>query len=190
MLQKAAPLPALALLAGLAAGCGGARQPEASSQVQPPPSVLLPAASAPAAPDFNLEVVSDASRLELSGLCGKKVVINFWATWCEPCREEFPELIEFDRRHRGGGVTFLSISLDSPKERDAKVKEFLAAQRPAFPVFIKTAGDPDAFINAIDPAWSGELPATFIYDRSGQRRQALFGQQTLRSLENYIQPLL
>lgn len=142
-------------------------------------------------------VTTEAAWIDLAGLeqrltaeKGRVVVVNYWATWCEPCREEFPELIEFDRRYRSRGVTFVSISLDSPRERDAKVKEFLAAQRPAFPVFIKTAGDPDAFINAIDPAWSGELPATFIYGRDGRRRHSLFGPQTLRSLENHIQPLL
>jgi len=154
-----------------------------------------PAASA-AAP---LAVTTEAGWIDLGRLQqrlreekekGRVVVVNYWATWCEPCREEFPDLIELQRRHAGRGLVLLSISLDTPAVRETAVREFLAQQRPVFPVFIKTAGDPDAFINAIDPDWSGALPATFIYDRTGHRRHALFEKQTLASLEQLVRPLL
>lgn len=165
-----------ALLAAIALGCQSAHK-------EP-----LPAAG---------EVTTEAGWIDLSGLerrlaeeRGRVVVVNFWATWCEPCREEFPDLIQLHRRYAGRGLTLLSISLDNPKLRDTEVKEFLTEQRPTFSVFVKTAGDDDAFINALEPSWRGALPATFIYDRSGQRRHALFGKQTLNSLEAYIQPLL
>lgn len=165
---------AAALLAGLALACAS-----------------LP----PAAP--SRPVTTEAGWIDLEGLRqrleadrGRVVVVNFWATWCEPCREEFPELIEIDLRYRSRGLTLLSISLDSPGERDGQVKKFLAEQRPSFPVFVKRAGDPDEFINAIDPAWSGALPATFVYDRRGRQRHALIGPQTRASLEARLQPLL
>jgi hypothetical protein len=71
------------------------------------------------------------------------------------------------------------------------VKKFLAEQRVSFPVFIKTeAEDPNDFINAVDERWSGALPATFVYDREGRRAQSLFGQQTRKSLEEAVSPLL
>jgi len=122
---------------------------------------------------------------------GRVVVVNYWATWCEPCREEFPELIRFDREWSGRGVVFLSISLDTASARDTEVKKFLAEQRPSFPVFIRSdKDDPDDFINAIARNWTGVLPATFIYDRQGQRRQSLFGPQTQSKLEAAVKPLL
>ncbi|MGH9862235.1 MAG: TlpA disulfide reductase family protein [Candidatus Acidiferrales bacterium] len=134
----------------------------------------------------------DAAGLEqrLAAEKGRVVVVNFWATWCVPCREEFPAFVELERRYASRGLTVLAVSLDSPGVRDTEVKSFLAEMRPFFPVFIKTAGDPDTFINAIDPEWSGVLPATFIYDRSGQRRHALFSPQTQDSLERLVRPLL
>ncbi|MFQ5926374.1 MAG: TlpA disulfide reductase family protein [Terriglobia bacterium] len=143
------------------------------------------------------EVTTEAGWIDLSGLQqrlaeeeGRVVVVNFWATWCEPCREEFPDLIRLHRRYRDRGLSLLAISLDYPALRDTEVKNFLIEQRPPFPVFVKIAGDDDVFINALDPSWRGALPATFIYDRRGQRRHALVGQQTLESLEAHIRPLL
>jgi thiol-disulfide isomerase/thioredoxin len=130
-------------------------------------------------------------RQRLAAEKGRVVVVNFWATWCEPCREEFPELVRFDRRYAGRGVTFLSVSLDSPRDRDTAVRKFLAEQRPAFPVFLKNdRDDPDAFINGVDPQWMGELPATILYDRAGARRRSLFGPQSLADLEAAVRPLL
>jgi len=172
------PVPSL-LLAALLAGTLGACS--TSQQTAAPP----------------WSVTTEAGWIDLAGLeqriaaeRGRVVVVNFWATWCEPCREEFPDLVEFDRRYRSRGLTFLSVSLDDPDQRDTQVKQFLAEQKPSFAVFLKTAGDPDQFINGVDPAWSGVLPATFIYDRSGRRRHAIFQPQTLAQLEQRIQPLL
>jgi thiol-disulfide isomerase/thioredoxin len=135
---------------------------------------------------------TDLARLEqrLAAERGRVVVVNFWATWCEPCREEFPAFIELQRRYAARGLRVLAVSIDSPSERGAEVKKFLAEMRPVFPVLLKTAGDPDEFINTVDPRWTGSLPATLIYDRSGGRRQALYEPQTLASLEGYVEPLL
>lgn len=167
----------VALLAAVTLGCQSARE---EAPAAPPTTGTTRAAWI----DFA------GLNQRLAGEKGRVVVVNFWATWCEPCRVEFPDLIRLHRRYADRGLTLLSISLDSPNLRDTLVKDFLAEQKPSFPVFLKTAGDDDAFINAIDTAWSGALPATFIYDRAGERRHSLFGGQTLRSLEARIQPLL
>ncbi len=155
-------------------------------------------ACAPSAPAPPTRFTSTAEWIDLKGLQerlaaerGRVVVVNYWATWCEPCREEFPELIQFDREWSHRSVVFLSVSLDTASVRDTEVKKFLAEQRPSFAVFIRReTDDADTFINAIDPQWSGVLPATFIYDRQGQRRHSLFGPTTQAKLEAAAKPLL
>jgi len=165
----------------------------ACQRASEPPEVSGPASRPVVLGGPTLEAEwTDLARLEqrIAAERGRVVVVNFWATWCEPCREEFPDFIELQRRHASRGLLVLAVSLDAPSERDTEVKKFLAEMQPVFPVLIKTAGDPDVFINAIDPKWTGSLPATLIYDRSGKRRQAFFVPQTLASLEGYTEPLL
>ncbi|MGH9777495.1 MAG: TlpA disulfide reductase family protein [Candidatus Acidiferrales bacterium] len=161
---------------------------------QPPRTEQTAPAPSSAARDFT----SEAEWVDLQGLQerlakerGRVVVVNYWATWCEPCREEFPEFVEFHQQWAGRGVTFWAMSLDVASVRDTEVKKFLAEQRVPFPVFIRAATeDPNDFINAIDQRWTGELPATFVYDREGRRTLSLFGKQTRKSLEDVVKPLL
>jgi thiol-disulfide isomerase/thioredoxin len=163
------------------------------NQAAPPPPAAGPATAA-ATDKFTAE----AEWVDLKGLQerlaqerGRVVVVNYWATWCEPCREEFPEFVEFHHAWGERGVRFWAVSLDVASVRDTEVKKFLAEQRVPFPVFIKTeAEDPNDFINAIDERWSGALPATFVYDREGRRAHSLFGKQTRKSLEAAVAPLL
>jgi thiol-disulfide isomerase/thioredoxin len=167
----------------------------AQTDCSPPAPSAPPASSASAAAGA---FTSEAEWVELKELQdrisqerGRVVVINYWATWCEPCREEFPEFVAFDRAWRERGVTFWAVSLDVASVRDTEVKKFLAEQRVPFPVFIRRdTQDPNDFINAIDERWTGELPATFVYDREGRRARSLFGKQTRESLEEAVKPLL
>ena len=114
---------------------------------------------------------ADAARViqEVRRPGAKAVLVNLWATWCQPCREEFPDLVRIEREFRDRGLRVVFVSADFPDaERDAQ--RFLAAHGVRGPSFIKE-GDDMTFIDGLHSAWSGALPATFIYDSNGVLRE-------------------
>jgi thiol-disulfide isomerase/thioredoxin len=98
----------------------------------------------------------------------KPLLVNFWATWCEPCRLEFPDLVKIDRDYRARGLDFVAISTDDPAEATKGVPKFLRAHRAHMPAYVLNVTDSEPVINSVDPTWGGELPATFLFDRHGR----------------------
>jgi len=107
---------------------------------------------------------------------GKTVVLHFWASWCEACREEFPRLRSRFHQLAAQGVRIELISIDRPVDREkaqAMLKEFGLSKLPAILV---DAPDPDPVVRAVgDPRWDGTLPATFVYDASGRLSRSFIG---------------
>jgi thiol-disulfide isomerase/thioredoxin len=116
------------------------------------------------------------------------VLVNVWATWCEPCREEMPDLVRFYREHRAQGLRMVLVSADDEDQR-AQVARVLAGLRFDGSAFIKR-GDDMAFIDALDPSWKGSLPATFLFDGRGTRSQAWHGLVTYDDLRAGVSGLL
>lgn len=118
----------------------------------------------------------------------KAVLVNMWATWCGPCREEFPDLMKLARQHQGSGLRMVLVSNDDDSEM-ANVKKFLAEQGLDFPSYFKAEKDMP-FIDGIDSRWTGALPATFIYDGTGKLREFWEGQGSYALFEEKVKPLL
>lgn len=115
-------------------------------------------------------------------------VVNFWATWCAPCKEEFPDLLAVGRTYAPRGVALHFVSLDFPSEGEA-ARAFLAEQGAPTPSYLR-AGKDDAFITAVNPRWSGALPATSIFDRDGRIRYFFEGKITRERLSEALDALL
>lgn len=99
----------------------------------------------------------------------RPLLVNFWATWCVPCREEFPDLVKIDNEFRKRGLDFFTVSLDDREEVATTVPAFLGEMKAVqIPAYLLNAPEPADVINVIDKAWSGALPATFLFDRQGQ----------------------
>ena len=92
----------------------------------------------------------------------RAVLLNVWATWCGPCREEFPELVHLGRAYRPRGLRLVLVSADFADQAGA-ARDFLRRQGVDFTTFLKT-GDDMKFIDRLEPRWTGALPATFVYD--------------------------
>ena len=106
----------------------------------------------------------------------RAVLVNVWASWCDPCRAEMPRLLRFFRRHGEAGLRLVLVSADDEADRDKAIR-FLASQGVDFPTWIKK-GDDMTFIDALDPQWSGALPASFLFDGKGRLVRRWYGEVT------------
>ncbi len=106
--------------------------------------------------------------LAREGKAARPLLVNFWATWCEPCRAEFPDLVKIDEEYRSRGLDFVAISIDDASEIKTTVPQFLKEMRARMPAYLLNTPETDVAIQFVDPQWSGSLPATFLYNREGK----------------------
>jgi len=153
---------------------------------------MLLAASLPAADAPRLTGEVDAAGLAaaIAKEKGRVVLVNFWATWCVPCREEFPDLVKLEKTYRARGLSVLGVSTDLAKDMPA-VEKFLASAKPEFANYRKkSGGDDQVFIEAVDPKWGGELPFSVVYGPDGKKAKVLSGKQSYQSFEKAVAGLL
>ena len=135
--------------------------------------------------------VIDATQYKevLAAHRGKPVLVNFWATWCPPCRKEYPALVEVARKHAGDGLVVIGVSMDEDADINL-VRRFLAEHKPEFVNYRQKPRTFDTFVKAVDPGWRGTLPTTFLYDREGRILRRAVGEQTRESFEKLVAELL
>jgi len=133
------------------------------------------------APNFSLRT-SDGRTVELKKLNGKAVVVNFWATWCGPCRAEIPGMIEVYEKYKSKGLEIVGISLDQGGWD--QVKPYVQKVRISYPIVI---GDGD-----LADAYGGieAIPTTFFIDRSGNIIEKHLGYMSKAQFEGMIKKLL
>ena len=120
---------------------------------------------------------------------GRVLLVNFWATWCEPCREEFPALVRLYNSYRGRGLSLVAISMDEP-ESVAAIEQFLQSQGAPFGSYRHSFRDFGAFVDAVNPRWGGAIPASFLYDREGKPVASWQGATPFEEFERAVKPLL
>ena len=133
--------------------------------------VLMGAAPAthakPARPPAIVVPISAPDVLGLVKRPGAKAtLVNVWATWCVPCRQEFPSLLKVARAHEREGLRLVLVSADFDDQLPG-IHAFLGTHGVRDTTYLK-AGDDMTFINTLSPEWSGALPATFVYDPRGR----------------------
>lgn len=121
---------------------------------------------------------------------GKPLLVTFWATWCEPCRDEYPMLVDLAKKYSPRGLSIFGVSMDDDSDMNL-VRHFLAQNQPGFPNYRQKPGiDVDDFYHGVNPNWMGGMPETIFYGRDGQIATHFVGEQTRETFEQAIQAIL
>ena len=131
--------------------------PACSSQRTPPKEII--------APPLQPVTVADIKKMAKDP-AAKAILVNVWASWCIPCREELPALVSLHHQlsEKGLKLILVSADFDVPME---KLTAFLGSQGVDFPTFLKVEKDQD-FMKELSSDWAGAIPATFLYTNDGE----------------------
>ena len=144
----------------------------------------------PAAPQSTVKVtqVDEVGFKKLLAPAGKPLLINFWATWCDPCREEFPELVEIDKEYKGK-IDFITISLDDPADINTTVPKFLTSMKAEMPAYLLKTADESSVISSISKSWAGGMPFTALYNTKGELAYFREGKVVMATLREELNKL-
>jgi thiol-disulfide isomerase/thioredoxin len=120
---------------------------------------------------------------------GKPLIVTFWATWCEPCRDEYPMLNELAKQYAPQGLQVVGVDLDQDGDL-ILMRRFLLRYKPVFLNYRKKQGGEDAFVQAVLPGWNGSIPASFLYAKDGTQIGHIIGASDREKYEAAIQTLL
>jgi len=143
------------------------------------PAIVL--AQQTRAPQFVLRDIN-GNTVRLSAYRGKVVLINFWATWCPPCRAEMPDLVRLQREHARQGLQVIGITY--PPETKIRVRRFASSLKVNYPIILGT--------RQLKARFSSEetLPLTVIIDRDGKVNNIISGILLREEFDEKIKPLL
>jgi len=133
------------------------------------------------APQFELKDL-DGRSVRLSDFRGKVVLINFWATWCPPCRAEMPDLVKLQRDHRKDGLQIIGVTY--PPEKKSRVRRFARSLKVNYPIVLGTREIKDRFSS------EETLPLTIVINRNGKVSDIIIGILLREEFDEKIKPLL
>ena len=149
--------------------------------------------TASATPASNGQPAGDPTLIDLDGYKymvakyqGKPLLVNFWATWCVPCRNEYPIVISLAKEYASQGLQVVGVSLDEDSDLGL-VRRFLDQAHPGFPNYREKPGiDADAFYLGVNPDWKGTMPQTDFYGRDGHLARYFIGE---RNRDAFVQAI-
>lgn len=139
------------------------------------------------APNFTLENMQ-GEKVSLSDYEGKVVLIDFWATWCPPCREEIPHFNELYEEYKDQGLEVLGVSLD--RGGKPTINKFLESTAVVYPIILGNNEISGKFQEFVSPDERNAIPFTFIVDRKGEIAEVFVGYKEKAVFETAIVKLL
>lgn len=132
-----------------------------------------------AAPDFTLQTVNGKSY-RLSDFHGKKVLLNFFATWCPPCKGEMPHMEEFYKENKDKGITVLAVNLTTGETDPNNLPKFISNYGLTFPVLLDKQGNIGDIYQAVS------IPTSYFIDSNGIIQEKMVGAMDLATMNNLI----
>jgi len=115
-------------------------------------------------------------------------VINFWATWCNPCVHELPNFLKLDSINKNNKVKVYLVSLDAPKDIETRLKPFVKKKNIQCPVWLLQG--PDSWIDNVDSSWDGTIPSTLVINNKLKMRQFTQKELSMEALNNMVSPFV
>lgn len=135
--------------------------------------------------DYVQEVTATQLIEHIKELGSPLVLVNFWASWCEPCKVEFPYLMQIRSRFANQGLKLVLVSIDDPTDLPS-AELFLRSQKVDFPTFYK-GQQSLKFVSEIYPNWSGAVPMSLLMGADGKIIEAWEGDTSLEEFEARVQ---
>jgi peroxiredoxin len=131
------------------------------------------------APEFELMSL-DGSRARLSDFRGKKVLLNFWATWCPPCREEMPEMEKFHKDNKNKKSVIIGINLTTSESSVSDVENYINQEEITFKILLDKEGKVASIYRPIS------IPTTYFIDSNGVIRKTFIGPMSYKMMQDFM----
>ncbi len=141
-------------------------QKKTKAKIAPKKTTVAKKVTAPTPPlpkVTQIDAPTMQTLLKREGENQKPLLVNFWATWCAPCIEEFPDLVKIDNDYKGK-IDFITITLDDIDELKTGVPKFLLRMKAEMPTYLLKTPDEGAAISLVYKDWAGGLPFTILFD--------------------------
>ena len=133
----------------------------------------------------------DKTKLErlIKNRKGKVLLLNVWASWCMPCKKEFPDLVKLAEKYKNSKVEIVGLSVDDKDDLQTEVIPFLQKNNANFKIYIQNLKSVDELISFF-PKWQGAIPLTVIYDKNGKEKNFIIGMRNFEFFDKALQEVL
>lgn len=135
-----------------------------------------------------IKSINNTSELDniLNSNKGNVILFSFWATWCKPCVEEFPDLIKLYNNYKDKNFKIILISIDFKEDINTKLVPFLKEHNVNFPIYFDDFNKQEELIDYFDKNWEGGIPSTYIFDKNGVQESKFLGNKDYAFYEKEI----
>lgn len=138
-------------------------------------------------------VVEDIDKSKLQNLIknrkGKILLLNIWASWCAPCKKEFPDLVKLADKYKKSKVEIVGLSVDDRDDLNSDVIPFLEKNNVNFKIYLQNFKNIEELLEFF-PQWQGAIPLTVIFDAKGNQKKFIIGMRDFAFFDNAIQEVL